>query len=419
MISEKLIPVLRSAGDFSPEKLCEIADTLNLPVSHVAGVATFYSSFSGMNDGKVDLSFAQGGKEDVMFAPPDYLRIHEICRNIPDIIQVLKDSGLVGRGGAAFPIASKWEISKIASGAQKYIVCNGSEGEGDTFKDMKLMLRAPHSIIEGMLLCAAAIHAEKGYIYVRAEYPECYESMQKAVQEADLNGFSIEIVLGAGAYVCGEETALIRSIVGKRGEPALKPPYPGVHGLFHKPTVINNAESFAAAAAWFLTGKSTKLFTVSGCVEHPGVYELPYGTTVRQIAEMSGAAQIKGFRLGGGYTGRILSADALDMVLDQNAGLGTGSIYFFGSTVNTRSLCAQSVHFLSAQSCGACVPCRYGSAELAAMLAGNADIAQISKICRYLRGSARCGLGQAIPNTVVTAMEAFPEDFSAEGGSLQ
>lgn len=418
MISEKLIPALRSAGNTETQTLCSIARELGLPVSHVAGVATFYSSFNGMDDGEGDASFAEGGKEDVMFAHADYPRIHAICRENPDIIQALKESGLIGRGGAAFPIASKWEITKNAPGNDKYIICNGSEGEGETFKDMKLMLRAPHTILEGMLLCAAAIQATKGYIYVRAEYPECYASMQKAVDEADLGDFTIEVVQGAGAYVCGEETALIRGTVGKRGEPTLKPPYPGVNGLFHKPTVINNAESFAAVAAWFLTGKTTKLFTVSGCVERPGVYELPYGTTVRQIAKMSGAGEIKGFRLGGGCTGRILSAKSLDMVLDAKAGLGTASLYFFDDSVNARQLSATSVSFLSKQSCGACVPCRYGSVELAKLLSGNADVSQIKRLCTYLRTSARCGLGQAIPNTVESALNAFPGDFDTEGGCL-
>ena len=411
MMSEKLIAALREAKDTSADSLKQIAQQLSLPVSQVAGVASFYSAFTGAFDGTVEPGFAQGGKEGSMFAPANYDRILEICRENQDIIGTLRASGLVGRGGAAFPVADKWELTKNAEG-EKLIICNGSEGEGETFKDMKLMLRAPHAMIQGMMLCAAAIGSAKGYIYVRAEYPECAESLKQAVAQAPLGDFSIEVVLGAGAYVCGEETALIRSLQGQRGEPTLKPPYPGVKGLNGQPTVINNAECFAAVSAYFLTGEISKLFTVSGCVDAPGVYELPYGMTVKQVAELAGAKNVKGFRLGGGCTGKIYSADSMDLVLDPKAGLGTASLFFFDGTADVRALCAESVGFLSKQSCGKCVPCRYGSEELEKLLRQQGSSAELESLCRYQKLNSRCALGQGIPNTVESAMAAFPAEFA-------
>lgn len=411
MMCEKLITALQDAPNTSTDNLKSIARQLNIPISQVAGVASFYSMFTGVFDGIVEPTFTQGGREGAMFAPANYERIIEICRKNSDIIGTLRSSGLVGRGGAAFPIADKWELTKNAEG-EKLIICNGSEGESETFKDMKLMLRAPHAIIQGMMLCAAAIGSNKGYIYVRAEYPECAKSLKLALSRATLGNFSIEVVLGAGAYVCGEETALIRSLQGQRGEPALKPPYPGSKGLNGQPTVINNAESFAAVSAYFLSGKVSKLFTVSGCASKPGVYEFPYGMTVKEVAELTGAVDIKGFRLGGGCTGRFFNVHSIDLVLDPKAGLGTGSLFFFDGTTDVRALCIESVSFLSKQSCGKCVPCRYGSEELENLLRIHAPADKLEKLCRYLKFNSRCTLGQSIPNTVESAMAAFPAEFS-------
>lgn len=410
MMSETLITALAAAKNTSTDSLKQIARQMDLPISQVAGVASFYSVFTGGSDGVVDLSFAEGGKEGAMFAPANYERILGICRENKDIIGDLRRSGLVGRGGAAFPVADKWELTKNIAG-EKVIICNGSEGEGETFKDMKLMLRAPHAIIQGMMLCAAAVGAAKGYIYVRAEYPDCAESLKQAVSLAPLENFEIEVFLGAGSYACGEETALIRSLQGQRGEPALKPPYPGVKGLNGQPTVINNVESFAAVSEYFLSGEISKLFTVSGCVDKPGVYELPYGMTVREIADLAEAKDIKGFRVGGGCTGKIYNAESMDLVLDPKAGLGTASIFFFSSETNVRDLCIDSVGFLAKQSCGKCVPCRYGSGELEKLLREQGSAAELEKLCRYLKMNSRCALGQGIPNTVESAMAAFPAEF--------
>ena len=353
-----------------------------------------------------------------MFAPADYDSIFSLAAAPEKILPRLRALSVLGRGGAAFPVADKWETVAGSGAKQKYIVCNANEGEGETYKDMKLMLRAPHAIIEGIILCAAATGADRAIICVRSEYPECCESLGKELQNVKPEGPRIEIVRCAGAYVCGEETALLRFLEGRRGEPALKPPYPGERGLHGCPTVVGNAESFAAAAAALLTGEVTKLFTVSGRVERPGVYELPYGVTPRKLAEMAGAgANIKGFRLGGGATGRVFGAEELDTPLMPDGGLGTASVMFFDNTVSVRELCAESAAFLARQSCGKCVPCRLGSRELARLLRNGGGASEIARLCRYLKTTSRCALGQSIPNCVESALPAFPEEFVAEGGA--
>ena len=408
-----LINALRSAGDYSPETLKQLSKEFSLPLSHRAGVATFYSEFTGKSDGEADLSFSQGGVEGPMFAPADYNSIFSLTAAPEKITSRLRSLTLAGRGGAAFPVAGKWETVAKSGAKQKYIVCNANEGEGETFKDMKLMLRAPHSIIEGIILCAAVTGADKAVICVRCEYPQCCESLEKELQKVKLDKLQIEIIRCAGAYVCGEETALLHFLEDRRAEPALKPPYPGERGLFGCPTVINNAESFAAAAAALLTGKVTKLFTVSGCVRSPGVYECSYGVTPRELAEMAGAGEIKGLRLGGGATGRILGAEGLDTPLTAEGGLGTASVMFFDSTVSVRELCAGSVEFLAQQSCGKCVSCRLGSQELLRLLRNGGAASKIAEFCRYLKNTSRCALGQSIPNCVESALSAFPEEFEA------
>ena len=412
MREQTIFSALRSAGGCSPDALKQLSEELDLPLSHIAGVASFYSEFNGMSDGEADPRFARGGAEGPMFAPADYERIFSIAASPGNILPKLRSLSLLGRGGAGFPVADKWETVAGFGAKQKYIVCNANEGEGETYKDMKLMLRAPHAIIEGIILCAAVTGADKAMICVRSEYPECCESLEKELQTIKLDTLQIEVVRCAGAYVCGEETALLRFLEGQRAEPALKPPYPGERGLFGCPTVINNAESFAAAAAALLTGEVTKLFTVSGCVARPGVYELAYGVTPRQLAEMAGAGEIRGFRLGGGATGRVLDAGALDTPLTPDGGLGTASVMFFDSTVSVRELCAESTAFLAQQSCGKCVSCRLGSQELLRLLRNDGGAFGIAELCRYLKSTSRCALGQSIPNCVESALAAFPDTFS-------
>ena len=345
-----------------------------------------------------------------MFSPANYAGIIQVIAEQRPIIEAIEAVNLLGRGGAEGPIAKKWRTFAKQNADKKYIVANGSEGESETAKDHELMLRAPWAIIQGMLLASAATGAKNGIVYVRAEYPECYESMKKAAHDAPLGDFSLEVVHGSGTYVCGEKTAILRAIEGKRGEPALNPAPKAEAGLFGCPVLVNNVESFAAVSQLLLNGTVTKLFTVSGCVENPGVYELGYGVTVRELGELAGVKKPVGFRLGGGYTGRIYNTSSMDMRLDAGAKIGTASVMFFDSSVSVRKLCAESVGILADESCGKCVPCQYGTRELYELLSENGSIEDIRRICAYLKTNSRCTFGANVPNTVESALVAFPKE---------
>ena len=345
-----------------------------------------------------------------MFSPADYAGIAAVVASGRDIIAEIEAAKLLGRGGAEGLIAKKWRALAGAQAETKYIVCNGSEGESETEKDHELMLRAPWTILQGMLLASAATGARRGIIYVRAEYPECYESMKQEAERAPLGDFSVEVVHGSGTYVCGEKTAILRAIEGKRGEPALNPAPPAEASLFGCPVLVNNVESFAAVSQLLLGGCVSKLFTVSGCVEKPGVYELPYGVSVRELAELVGAKDPVGFRLGGGYTGRIYNASSMDIRLEAGGKIGTAGIMFFDKSVSVRKLIAESVAILADESCGKCLPCQYGTRELAALLAGDGSLDEIRRLCGYLKENSRCTFGAAVPNTVESALAAFEEE---------
>lgn len=346
-----------------------------------------------------------------MFSPADYAGIAKVVASGRDIVAELEAANLLGRGGAEGPIAKKWRALAKETAERKYLVCNGSEGESETQKDHELMLRAPWAILQGMLLASAATGAKRGIVYVRAEYSECYECMKQEAEKAPLGDFSVEVVHGSGTYVCGEKTAILRAIEGKRGEPALNPAPRAEATLFGCPVLVNNAESFAAVSQLILSGTVTKLFTVCGCVEKPGVYELPYGVTVRELAEKAGAKDPVGFRLGGGYTGKIYNADAMDKRLDAGAKIGTASVMFFDRGVSVRKLCAESIATLADESCGKCIPCQYGTRELAELLAGDGSLDEIRRLCRYLKENSRCTFGAAVPNTVESALAAFEEEM--------
>lgn len=401
---EKIIPLLQSGLGID-----ETARKAGVTAREIISVQSFYSEFAGLQDGEIEEALSYQGSVSDMFAPADYDRIGKLCEKPDEIMNSIKGAGIKGRGGGGFPVASKWQLTKNATGENKYIVCNGSEGEGHTCKDLALMHRAPHAIIQGMMLCAAVVGAKKGYIHVRSEYHEAARRLEKAVGEAKgkLGAFEIEVFRGGGSYVCGEETALLRMLQGYRGEPALRPPYPGEKGIYACPTVVNNVESFAAVSCYVLTGKIQKLYTVTGCVDRPGVYEFSEDITVRQLAEAAGMCGAVGFQLGGGTTGRIYSIKDMDLP----AAVGTGSVYFLDKKVDVRTLSADCVGFLAGQSCGKCVPCRWGSHELERLLRGNGSREEIQTVCNYLRSSSRCGHGQSIPNVVESAMAAFPKIF--------
>lgn len=372
-----------------------------------------------------------------------------------DVIAEIKASGLVGRGGAAFPTGIKWEGAANAPGDEKYVVCNADESEPGTFKDRVLLLDDPHRTIEGLCIAAHAIGARKGYIYLRGEYPYILPVLEAALDEARAAGylgagFDIEIRVGAGAYICGEETALFESIEGKRGFPRIKPPFPTTHGLFGMPTVINNVETLcnipliigmgAAAYRTIGTEKSPgpKLFCVSGDVARPGVYEVPFGVTLRELLMMAGGVADAGVDgepdkqmetalqavLFGGAAGAFATPEHLDVKLTfedlRAAGLplGSGVVMVFDQSRDLRQVLARLGRFFAHESCGKCYPCQMGTQRqmeildrLAAGKGQAGDWERLQDVGWTMSDASLCGLGQTAASAVLSAMQRFPHLF--------
>jgi NADH-quinone oxidoreductase subunit F len=369
-----------------------------------------------------------------------------------DVIAEVKASGLVGRGGAAFPTGAKWEGAAKAPGQPKYIVCNADESEPGTFKDRILMEEDPHRTIEGMIIAAHAIGARKGYIYVRGEYPYAFRVMGEAVNEARQSGilgrnirgsrleFDIEMRLGAGAYICGEETALFESIEGKRGLPRIKPPFPTTHGLFGKPTVINNVETFCNVTLIFERGAAEyrkigtdrspgpKLFCVSGQIQKPGLYEVPFGATLRHLLfDLAGGVK-HGRKLQavffGGAAGAFATEKDLDVILSfehlSAAGLplGSGAVMVFDDSADMRDVLKRIAHFFANESCGKCYPCQLGTRrqyEIIDRVASGrplrGDRERLLDVGGTMIDASLCGLGQTAATAVLSAMKLWPEIF--------
>ena len=368
-----------------------------------------------------------------------------------DVVNEIKASGLVGRGGAAFPTGIKWEGAAKAEADQKYVICNADESEPGTFKDRVLLIDDPHRTIEGMLVAGYAIGASKGYIYIRAEYPYIFPVLENALnesREAGLLGnnilgsgfsFDIEVRVGAGAYICGEETALFESIEGKRGFPRIKPPFPTTHGLFGKPTVINNVETLcnvpliiAKGAVEFRkigTEKSPgpKLFCVSGDVEQTGVYEVPFGVTLRELLDMAGGVrggkQLKSV-LFGGAAGAFATFEHLDVKMtfedlrEVGLPLGSGVVMVFDETRDMRSVLKSLGHFFAHESCGKCYPCQMGTQRQKEILNRIADgktlsddMIRLQDVGWTMTDASLCGLGQTAASAVLSAMKLWPEMF--------
>jgi NADH-quinone oxidoreductase subunit F len=364
------------------------------------------------------------------------------------MIAEVKDSGLVGRGGAAFPTGLKWEGTRNAPGGPKYVVCNADESEPGTFKDRVLMEGDPFRILEGIMLCGYAIGSAKGYIFIRGEYPQAIAILQRAVDEMAAAGllgqkilgsafsFDIEIRRGAGAYICGEETALFEAIEGKRGFPRIKPPFPTTHGLFMKPTAINNVETLAcipdivaSGSAWFKqsgTEKSTgpKLFCVSGHVKQPGVVEAPFGTPLRQMIDQfcGGFDGSPKAILMGGAAGGFMTPDQLDTRLsfedlrEIGAPVGSGVIMVFNDTVDLREVLRGLAHFFAHESCGKCYPCQLGTQRQMEILERAAqgktrtgDPEALQDIGWTMTDASICGLGQTAASAVLSAVKLWPE----------
>ena len=370
------------------------------------------------------------------------------------VIEEIKKSGLRGRGGAGFPTGMKWEFTRQAAGAEKYIICNADEGEPGTFKDRLILEGDPHKLIEAMTIAAYAIGAGRGYIYIRGEYGLSIERVQKAIDQArefNLLGqniletgfsFDLEIKKGAGAYICGEETALIESIEGKRGNPRVKPPYPVSHGLWQKPTAVNNVETLAnipaiisRGADWFRkigTDKcpGTKVFTILGHVEYPGLIEVEMGTPLREIifsfgGGMKGGKKFKAALLGGA-AGVFLSDKLLDVKMDfenlkeNKAVLGSGAVLVMNEETSMVDMLFSIVKFFAHESCGQCAPCRIGTQQILNIVyrirrgAGKVgDLETLLSLAEVLAQSSLCPLGQSLIMPIKSALGNFREEFAA------
>lgn len=360
------------------------------------------------------------------------------------VIREVTDAGLVGRGGAAFPTGRKWQATASQPDHPHYLVCNADESEPGTFKDRVVMEGDPYSLVESMTIAGYAVGAHKGYLYLRGEYPRALERMEHAIGQARARGllgddvlgqgyaFDIEIRRGAGAYICGEETALFNSIEGYRGEPRSKPPFPVEKGLFGKPTAENNVETLinvlpiltmgAQAYTAIGTGKSTgpKLFCVSGSVDRPGIYELPFGATLGELLDLAGVRKRLRAVLLGGAAGGFVRPDELDIPLtfegtrEAGATLGSGVVLAFDDTVPLPRLLLRIAEFFRDESCGQCVPCRVGTVRQEEALhrivdrtgaAAASDIALLREVGRAMKDASICGLGQTAWNAVESAID--------------
>ncbi|MBQ3058073.1 MAG: NADH-quinone oxidoreductase subunit NuoF [Clostridia bacterium] len=371
-----------------------------------------------------------------------------------DVIQVVKDSGLRGRGGGGFPTGLKWSLTAPNQADQKYVVCNADEGDPGAFMDRSVLEGDPHCLVEAMAIAGYAIGASEGYVYVRAEYPIAVQRLQKAIDDARAYGllgkdifgtgfdFDLFIRLGAGAFVCGEETALMTSIEGNRGEPRPRPPYPAVKGLFGKPTVENNVETFAnipqiilKGADWFASmgtekSKGTKVFALGGKIAHTGLVEIPMGTTLRHIIDEIGGGIPNGKKFKaaqtGGPSGGCIPAHLIDTPVDYDnltaigCMMGSGGLIVMDEDNCMVDMAKFFLEFTVDESCGKCTPCRVGTKRLLEILdkitSGKGtleDVDRLEELCYYIKQNSLCGLGQTAPNPVLSTLNFFRDEYVA------
>ena len=372
-----------------------------------------------------------------------------------DVIKCILDSGLRGRGGGGFPTGRKWQLAKdLVKGGQKYVACNADEGDPGAFMDRSVLEGDPHALIEAMAIAGYAIGANQGYIYVRAEYPIAVNRLQKAIDAAREEGllgknifgtdfeFDLQIRLGAGAFVCGEETALLTSIEGNRGEPRPRPPFPAVKGLWGKPTIINNVETYAnipqiinKGAKWFASmgtekSKGTKVFALGGKITNTGLVEIPMGTTLREVVEEIGGGIPNGKKFKaaqtGGPSGGCIPASKYDVEIDydnliaQGSMMGSGGLIVMDEDTCMVDLAKFFLEFTVDESCGKCAPCGIGTVRLLEILnkitEGNGemeDLDKLEELANYIKSASLCGLGQTAPNPVLSTLANFRDEYIA------
>ena len=371
-----------------------------------------------------------------------------------EVIEKIKASGLRGRGGAGFPTGLKWSFAAKNKADQKYVCCNADEGDPGAFMDRSILEGDPHSVLEAMAIAGYAIGSTQGYIYIRAEYPIAVKRLRIAIKQAREYGllgknifntgfdFDIDLRLGAGAFVCGEETALMTSIEGKRGEPRPRPPFPALKGLFQKPTILNNVETYANITQIILKGpewfssigteksKGTKVFALGGKIKHTGLVEVPMGTTLREIVEEIGGGVPDGHKFKaaqtGGPSGGCIPASKLDIAIDYDnlleigAMMGSGGLIVMDDTTCMVDIAKFFLEFTVDESCGKCTPCRVGTRRLLEILekitSGNGtmeDIDRMEELCYYLKENSLCALGQTAPNPVLSTLHYFRDEYIA------
>jgi len=371
-----------------------------------------------------------------------------------EVIKVVSDSGLRGRGGGGFPTGRKWAMAAANHADVKYVACNADEGDPGAFMDRSVLEGDPHSIIEAMAIAAYAVGASHGFVYIRAEYPIAVNRLQIAIDQAREYGllgdnifgtdfcYDMEIRLGAGAFVCGEETALISSIEGHRGEPKPRPPFPAQKGIFGKPTLLNNVETYANitqiivnGAEWFASmgtekSKGTKVFAMGGKIKHSGLVEVPMGTTLREIVEEIGGGIPNGKKFKaaqtGGPSGGCIPVQHFDIPVDYDnlisigSMMGSGGLIVMDETTCMVDIAKFFLEFTAEESCGKCTPCRIGTKRLLELLekitSGNGtmeDLDKIEKLCYHIKDNSLCGLGQSAPNPVLSTLKFFRDEYVA------
>ncbi len=371
-----------------------------------------------------------------------------------DVCHELIDSGLRGRGGAGFPTGLKWNMVRKAAGDRKYVVANGDEGDPGAYMDRTLMESDPHRVLEGMAIAGYAVGAEQGYVYVRGEYPLAIKRLEKAIRAAERKGllgsrvmesgfnFRIDIRIGAGAFVCGEETALMASIMGKRGQPVIRPPYPAESGLWGCPTLINNVETYGnitpiinQGAAWYsqigtAKSKGTKIFALTGNVINSGLIEVPMGITLREIVFDIGGGMVPGrtYKAAqtGGPSGGCIPTEHLDTPVDYESlkalgsMMGSGGLIVMDNTTCMPNIAKFFMEFCMDESCGKCVPCRVGTMQMHHLLehitngsATEDDLKRLEELCLLVRDTSLCGLGNSSPNPILSTLRYFRHEYEA------
>jgi len=388
-------------------------------------------------------------------AAEGYSALHDVLREMTpkEVIEAIIKSGLRGRGGAGYPTGLKWATVAKTASQQKYVICNADEGDPGAFMDRSVLESDPHSVLEGMAIAAYAVGANQGFIYVRAEYPLAIARLQTAIKQAKQYGllgsgifespfsFSIDLRIGAGAFVCGEETALMASVEGKRGTPRPRPPFPAESGLYNCPTLINNVETFANIAAiirkgadWFASigtekSKGTKVFALAGKISNTGLIEVPMGTTLRKIVEQMGGGAPDGGKIKavqtGGPSGGCIPADALDTPVDYDSLtklgsiMGSGGMIVMDDSTQMVDVARFFMEFCMDESCGKCIPCRTGTVQMHHLLtkildhkATARDLQRLEELCDMVRNTSLCGLGQTAPNPVLSTLRFFRKEYT-------